>query len=263
MSMLRTMLFVPGDRPERFDKAVQTGADRVVIDLEDAVLPSGKIEAREAARAWGGVTESVVRINASGTPWFQADLGMVLEAGARGVMVPKAESIDVLELVCRSLGSGIEIYPLIETVAGVAEMRALASIPGVTRLVFGSADFALDSGIQDETGWRPVQTEMVLASRLAGLLPPIDGVILNWDDEAALRRKAEQSRRFGFGGRLCIHPKQIAPINEGMLPTQAELDWARRVVEAFADQDSGAVVVDGKMVDEPLRNLARRWLQGA
>jgi len=256
----RSLLFVPGDRPERFDKAAHAGADRVIVDLEDAVLPQRKDEARELVGAWHGVAEGVVRINAFGTPWFDADVDMVRAAGAGAVMLPKSESAEVLDLLHERLGVEVGIYPLVETVAGAMAMPSLASAPGVRRLVFGSVDFALDSGIQDENSWRPVQTQMVLVSRHAGILPPVDGVVLDWRDQDAVRQSTEQSRRMGFGARLCIHPQQVAAVNVGMMPTPAEMDWARRVVEATRNSPSGAVVVDGKMVDEPIKRIAMRWL---
>ncbi len=260
MFKVRSMLFVPGDRPERFDKAVQTGADRVVVDLEDAVLPAAKDEARRMVGEWEGTRHSVVRINAYGTPWFEQDVAMLKAAGAQAVMLPKAEALQPLERLREVLGEGVAIFPLVETVAGVPQMRALAGFPGVARLVFGSVDFALDSGIQDEAAWRPVQVEMVMASRLAGIEPPIDGTLLSWDDADFVQQCAAQSRRLGFGGRLCIHPRQVAPVNQGMSPSEAELAWAQRVIQAISETPHGAVVVDGKLVDEPIRMLAERWL---
>lgn len=260
MYKIRSMLFVPGDRPERFAKAVQTGADRVVIDLEDAVLPASKDSARQKVADSGEASSCVIRINGCDTPWFDADTAMIKTAGVQAVMLPKAESVSALQRLRDAVGPKVAIFPLVETVKGVVQMRSLAEFPGVARLVFGSVDFALDSGIQDEAGWRSVQTEMVLASRLAGLEPPIDGTLLSWDDAEFVRESAIQSRRLGFGGRLCIHPKQVAPVNEGMSPTQAEIGWARRVLKAVADSSQGAVVVDGKLVDEPIRQLAERLL---
>lgn len=260
MVKIRSMLFVPGDRPERFDKAVQTGADSVVIDLEDAVLPPSKNSARQKVADWGKSGSCVIRVNSCDTPWFDADAAMVKAASIRAVMLPKAESVSALQRLRDAVGADVVIFPLIETVKGVSEMRSLAEFPGVARLVFGSVDFALDSGIQDETGWRSVQTDMVLASRLAGIEPPIDGTLLSWDDADFVRQNAIQSRRMGFGGRLCIHPRQVAPVNEGMSPTEAEIDWARRVLEAVAKSSKGAVVVDGKLVDEPIRLIAERLL---
>lgn len=254
------MLFVPGDRPERFDKAAQTGVDSVVIDLEDAVLPPSKDDARQKVADWNKSRSCVIRINSCDTPWFDADAVMVKAAGVQAVMLPKAESVSALQRLRDAVGPDVAIFPLVETVKGVSEMRSLAGFPGVARLVFGSVDFALDSGIQDEAGWRSVQTEMVLASRLAGIEPPIDGTLLSWDDADFVRQSATQSRRMGFGGRLCIHPRQVTPVNEGMSPTKAEIDWAHRVLDAIANSSKGAVVVDGKLVDEPIRLMAERWL---
>lgn len=260
MDRMRTALFVPGDRPERFVKALSTEADVIIIDLEDAVLPDHKNAARECVHALSLQGKPVLlRINGFGTPWFQDDLTLLSASSFAGVMIPKSESVDALEIV-RSTNPAMPLYPLVETVGGAMALEKLSVFPGVARLVFGTVDFALDSGIQDESGWLPIRTSIVLASRQAGIQAPIDGVVLDWKDPAYLQAQASTSRRLGFGGRLCIHPMQVGPINTGMLPTEQEQDWARRVLIAFSEAGHGAIVIDGKLVDEPLRKLAERWL---
>ncbi|MCD0504752.1 aldolase/citrate lyase family protein, partial [Bordetella petrii] len=143
------------------------------------------------------------------------------------------------------------------------QARGLARVAGVGRLVFGSVDFARDTGIQDERGWLPARIALVMASRLAGLAAPIDGTALQWDDAAALQNMAAGARRLGFGGQLCIHPRQVAPVNQGFLPSDDELAWARRVAAAVAEGGRGAITVDGKLVDKPLHDLALAWLAQA
>lgn len=262
MNRLRSLLFAPGDRPERFDKAAAAGADAVILDLEDAVLPEAKAAARQAVAGWLPSSKGpvIVRINGAGTPWFDDDLRMAREAGCSAIMVPKAEDPAVLAQARQQLGEATILFPLVETALGIENARNLAHVPGVARLVFGSVDFARDTGIQDERGWLPMRVGLVLASRLAGLAAPIDGTTLHWDDPAALQAVAAASRRLGFGGQLCIHPRQVDPVNRGFLPTDDELAWARKVVQAVRDGRRGAVAVDGKLVDKPLHDLAVAWL---
>jgi citrate lyase subunit beta/citryl-CoA lyase len=259
---LRTLLFVPGDRPERFEKALQSGADAIALDLEDAVLPEAKQQARDAIAGWSGARTPrvILRINSSDTPWFEDDLEMARARGYGEIMLPKACDPEVVGRIARHMGPQAGIYPIIETVQGAVRMRELAAAPSVRRLVFGTVDFSRDSGIQNEDGWLPIRVEMVLASRLAGRASPLDGTLLGWNDPDALRAQAVRSRSLGFGGRLCIHPAQVAPIRAGMQPSDEELAWARRVIDAVDQARHGALVVDGKLVDKPVVDLARDWI---
>lgn len=264
MSRLRSLLFVPGDRPERFDKARAAGADLTVVDLEDAVDPAAKTQARTTVAAWTGRdARCAVRINGADTPWFEDDIAMIRDAGYAAVMVPKAETPEGLARIRSVVGPHVALYPLVESVLGLHHCQALAASPGVARLIFGSIDFARDSGIQDDAALLPVRIQLVLASRLAGLPAPIDGIVLGWDDPTALQQAAATSRSLGFGGRLCIHPRQITPVHQGFAPSAEELDWARRVVTAVATARHGALVVDGKLVDKPLHDMALALLAQA
>ena len=261
MQRMRSVLFVPGDRPERFDKALASGADVIVVDLEDAVLQEGKVRARELVGAWPHSSRPViVRTNAVDTEWFADDLVMLRDAGYQAMMLPKAQSVSDLDVVLKVCGPEMHIYPLIETVKGIVSQREIAAHPSTQRLVFGSVDFSKDSGIMDETGWLPFRVEMVIASKLAGLNGPIDGTLLSWDNPEYLREQAGISRGLGFAGRLCIHPLQVIPVNQGMLVSEAQIGWAKRVVHAFETSVSGAIVVDNKLVDKPVYELAREWL---
>jgi citrate lyase subunit beta/citryl-CoA lyase len=262
----RSYLFVPGDRPERFDKALASGAHAVILDLEDAVQPERKPAAREAVRTWLAQSGKLVwiRINQSDSAWHEDDCSLLASPAVRGVMLPKAQDVPGLENVTRRLRDGQQVIPLVESVAGWFEALPLARVPGVLRLAFGSVDFQSDSGIQGEgEEMNAVRTQLVLVSRLAGLQAPIDGVSVAIDDAAQLEADVRRSRRFGFGAKLCIHPKQVAGVHTGFAPTAAEVAWARRVVDALAAGPLGAITVDGKMVDKPIALLAQAILAEA
>lgn len=262
----RSYLFVPGDRPERFDKALASGAHAVILDLEDAVQPERKPEAREAVRTWLAQAGKPVwiRINQADSAWHEDDCSLLDSPAVRGVMLPKAQDVPGLQRVTGRLRAGQHVIPLVESVTGWFEALPLARVPGVLRLAFGSVDFQSDSGIQGEgEEMNAVRTQLVLVSRLAGLQAPIDGVSVAIDDAAQLQADVRRSRRFGFGAKLCIHPKQVAGVHAGFKPTDAEVAWARRVVDALAAGPLGAITVDGKMVDKPIALLAQAILAEA
>ncbi|HEX4943858.1 MAG TPA: CoA ester lyase [Usitatibacteraceae bacterium] len=263
--MDRSFLFVPGNRPERFDKAYGAGAHAVIVDLEDAVAPADKAGARESARAWLSAAKPVwLRINGPESEWFAADLDLVGLPGIRGVMLPKAEDAAAIGEIRARAGSGVRIIALIESALGLWRAEALASAPGVERLAFGSVDFQLDTGIAgDREELLFARSHLVLASRVAGRLAPVDGVTVAIDDEALLREDVERARRLGFGGKLCIHPKQVAGVNAGFVPPEAELAWARRVLAAAEAGGNNAVRLDGKLIDLPIIDRARALLAQA
>ena len=247
----RSYLFVPGNRPERFEKALGSGADAVIVDLEDAVPPEGKAAARAAVARWLAPQRPVlIRINGADTPWFAEDLALCAQAGVAGVMVPKAERVADLQRVA-TVAAGGAVLPLIETAAGFENLRALAGAESVQRLVFGSIDFQLDLGILDDelTAFR---SQLVLVSRIANLVAPVDGVCTAIDDTEQLQRDTTRARRLGFGAKLCIHPRQVETVNQGFVPSEAELAWARRVLAAAAQARGAAVALDGKMIDRPV-----------
>jgi citrate lyase subunit beta / citryl-CoA lyase len=262
----RSFLFVPGDRPERYSKALATHAHRVVIDLEDAVSIDAKETAREQLSAWLRTDLAdtdrervMVRVNASGTPWHGEDVEMLRAAGVLHVMVPKAEDAAQLADVVSRCADGIQLVALVESVAGVVRMREVAQCRGVGRLAFGSFDFGVDAGI-DGVGHEldHVRSQFVIESRFAGLPPPVDGVTLSTDDAHAIAADVLDARSFGFGGKLCIHPKQVDVVNRGFAPSDAEREWAARVLAALAANPRGAISVDGKLVDKPIVDRAKR-----
>jgi citrate lyase subunit beta/citryl-CoA lyase len=261
--MTRSYLFVPGDRPERFDKACAAGAGQVILDLEDAVAPAAKARARDAIAAWLRADRPVaLRINAAGTPWFDGDLALAAHPGVAAVMLPKAEEAGTLARVA-AVAPQAALLPLVETALGIAAVDAIARAPRVQRLVFGSIDFQLDLGIDgDGDELLYFRSRLVLASRLAELAPPVDGVCTAIDDTEALRAATLRARRLGFGAKLCIHPRQVGVVEAAFAPAAEEIAWARRVVEAAAHADGAAAAVDGRMVDRPVLLRAQRLLRG-
>lgn len=254
----RTLLFVPGNRPERFDKAAAAGADLVVLDLEDAVAPAEKEQARAAVAAWLAEGHAAaVRVNGADTPWHDDDVAAV--AGhAAALVLPKAEPGEALT----RLGAGsIPVLALVETAAGVLDARAVAATPGVRRLAFGSFDLASELGVDpaDQLALTSARSQLVFASAAAGIAGPVDGVRGAVDDEEGLREEAGIARRLGFTGKLCIHPRQVGPVADVLRPSEAELAWARSVLAA-AEGIDGVAKVDGQMVDKPVVDRARRLL---
>lgn len=252
-------LFVPGHRPDRFAKAAAAGADAVIIDLEDAVPPDAKASAREAL-AIDLAVPALVRINAAGTPWHMDDLAAVARLRPAAVMLPKAEDPVILDALAAEVGPGIPVLALIETARGLVAARAIAAHPVVARIVFGSIDFCADLGCAHvREALLPARAELVLASRLAGLRAPVDGVTTAIDDAALIADDARNARALGFGGKLAIHPRQVEAIRSGFRPGDAEIAWAHRILAS----GEGAAAVDGAMVDEPVRLRARAILAAA
>jgi citrate lyase subunit beta/citryl-CoA lyase len=259
----RTLLFVPGTTPARFDKALASPADLVIVDLEDAVPEREKSSARDAVAAWlrdGG--RAAVRVNGTATAHYDQDVTALTGlAGLLAVVVPMADSPDALAALHERLGPGVEIVPLVETAAGLLRAGELARAPGVSRLAFGHLDFAVD--IDADTGDEAMlmaRSTLVVASRAAGLPGPIDGVTTVLDDPAAARDDAVRARRLGLTGKLCIHPRQVDVVNAAMSPTDEQVAWARRVLES---RTAGAVRLDGQMVDAPVIARAEAILSRA
>jgi citrate lyase subunit beta / citryl-CoA lyase len=266
----RSYLFVPGDRPERFAKALASGADAVVLDLEDAVAPAAKAAARDAVAALLAATDTperwVVRINDESTPWFDDDLAMLRMRGARSVLLPKAERVQTVQRV-RGACPQIALLALIESARGVLGAEALAAEPGVQRLVFGTIDYALDMDLQGELattlGLDHAASRLALVSRAAGLAPPVAGITVALDDEAALREDMQRAMAHGFAAKLCIHPKQVAALHALLAPSADELAWAERVLAAAQAAAGAAAQLDGRMIDKPVIERARRIVQRA
>lgn len=258
MSDAVTWLFVPGSRPDRFDRAARSTADEVILDLEDAVAPQAKDAARGAVVSWldGGGT-GWVRVNAAPTAWFEQDLAALDGSiGLRGVVVPKAEDPSSLQALRSRLPDGVGVMALVESARGVDQVGAIAR-SGVDRVAFGSIDFALDIGAEEtHEALLLARSSLVLASRVSGLAPPIDGVTVTTQDQAATEKAAARACGLGFGGKLCLHPRQVEPVARGFRPTAAQLEWATRILGASTG-GTGAHAVDGEMVDRPVLERAR------
>lgn len=254
IALARTFLFVPSDRPDRFGKAAASGADIVILDLEDAVAANRKREAREHGRAWlGQHHEAVVRVNAADTPWHADDIDMVAGSpGAIAVMVPKAEDPGRIESLSRRLPAGTGIVPLIETAAGLLGATAICALESVVRPAFGSVDLAAQLGVDHNAhhALHHMRSALVLAAAAAGCSAPADGVTTSLADDSRLHADLEHAIALGFTAKLCIHPRQVAIANQLLTPSEADLEWARQVIAAA---QYGAVTVrDGQMIDRPV-----------
>lgn len=270
MALPRTYLFVPGNRPERFAKALASGADAVVLDLEDAVAGEAKAFARNAIADWSATAAAedrqrvAVRINDAQHPGFADDLRLLRESGIGAVMLPKAEDAGPVGAVCAA-APGIRVLALVESALGIARADTVAAAAGVERLVFGTLDFALDLDLDiggDPEALLYAAGRLTVASRAAGLPSPVAGVTPQLDDQARLLADLVWSRRHGFGAKLCIHPRQIAAVHRALAPDSQALDWARRVLAAEA-ASPGAARLDGQMIDRPVVLQARRLLHRA
>lgn len=267
-SIIRTALFVPASRPERIAKALAVGADAVIVDLEDAVQESLKVEARanlDAFLSSNPDARLLVRINAPEHAEHAADIELCSRhAGVIGVLLPKVESA---AQVARVAVCGKPVWPIIESAAGLLALEEIARAEGVERLSFGALDLGLDLGLSSgstaaERILDQARYALLLHSCTAGLAAPLDSVFPAIEDRDGLARTARDARDMGFDGLLCIHPTQVEIVHRALCPADEELAWARRVMAA-ASSGAGVFVVDGQMVDAPVLGRARRLLQRA
>ncbi len=282
---VRTALFVPGNRPDRVDKAVDTAADVVIIDLEDAVPYSQKNETRPVVR------EKIlkyhqrpvfVRVNALNTEFFQDDLNAVLVKELACIMVPKVDAADQIQEINRRLlkveenkgvrPGSVAIMPLIESALAVENVFQIVTQrtdpERLFTVAFGAADFALDMGFEiTKTGEELCypRARIAVACRAAGVAPPLDTpFMIDLKDFEALEADIKQARRYGFQGKLCIHPNQIDMCNRLFSPSKAEIQYARKVIQAFDAAEAGgsaAIQVEGKFIDYPVVERCRRILK--
>jgi citrate lyase subunit beta/citryl-CoA lyase len=278
---LRSMLFAPASHERHALKALsgEAGADAAILDLEDAVRPADKPEARARIRRWlgdrAGGPPAWVRINAMSTPFAYEDLVGVVGPGLAGIVLPKVETgaevatadwlLTHLERLAGLPAGSVALMPSVETATGLAAVAsiAVAAPARARRIMFGALDFSLDTGMAPAAGREGIlwaRAQLAIACRAAGMLPPIDTVYPDLPDTEGLRAEAEQARRLGFGGKACVHPRQVAVVHAAFAPTPAEVDRARRVLEAFAAAGEGAIRVDGQLVDEPVVARARQVL---
>ena len=262
----RSLLFVPANRPPLFEKAGRAGADALILDLEDSVPLHEKATARESIEsAWVHLCSFeiplIIRINPVDTEAGRADIVWLAHRPLpSAVMISKAQSAASLVQLCDPL-AGVSLIPLIESAAGFDALRAIAAVPAVLRLAVGNIDFMADTGMQcdeSEAELATLRFAVSIATRLNGLAPAVDGVTVQIGDDGRLAADTRRAMRFGFGGKLCIHPRQIGVVHDTFAPTEDELSWARRVLVADADAGGAAVQLDVRMVDAPVVLLARR-----
>ena len=261
-------LFVPGTRPDRFLKAFDSGADTVVLDLEDAVAEEEKVNARNAIRAaWPSFTQEqkqrlAIRSNSPGSKFYSADLILAQDLSVTCLVIPKSESLDQINGAAAILPN-TAIVPMIETAIGLSKINEIANSNQVLRLALGNLDLQADLGMvcdPQETQLQTARFQIVLASRLARIAPPIDGVTPSTDDVTRITDDAQRAKAMGFGGKLCIHPKQVPIVKATFMPTADETAWANRVIEADTASKGGTVKLDGRMIDRPAVLLARRTI---
>ena len=280
MPLFRSFLFAPGNHARRVEKALTLDADGVILDLEDAVAVSEKpgtralvVEALQKPRQCLGY----VRVNAIDTPFCFEDVEAVVQPGVDGLMLPKVETAAQLQCIDwlmtqferrRGLAEGaMDLLPIIETGRGVAGIEAICAAPSrVRRLAFGAGDYSLDMNLRwtrDEREMDHARASIVLASRAAGLEPPLDTVWIHLGEIDKLRASTEHARDMGFQGKFCIHPEQVGVVNEVFTPPQAEIDRAQRYVAAFEEAEAAgaaSIQVDGYFIDYPIVEKARRIL---
>jgi citrate lyase beta subunit len=271
----RSLLFVPGLRPELISKAEAAGPDLVCVDLEDAVSPDRKDEARTKtfaaiAAASAPQSELLIRINGLATPAGLEDLTALLRTSKppAGIMIPKtraAAELRVLDdLVATSPAlDGLRFHVIIESNDGLSDAVAIArSTRRVASLLFGAVDMSAD--LRCANAWEPLlyaRSRVVHAAAGAGV-DVLDVPFLDLDDTAGLAREAQAAAAMGFGGKAAIHPRQLAAIHAAFTPSPAEIARARRVVAAYEASDSGLVVLDGKLVELPVVRSMYRLLAG-
>lgn len=270
---MRSLLFVPGSRPDRIAKALAAGADGVCIDLEDAVPPAGKDEARHAVMAalaeprTGGAPRLGFRINSPRTPAGLADLAAYAHREGRAdfLMIPKVSHAEELVIIAEALGGpeAPPLWPVIESALGLKHAFEIASAPGVEGVLFGGADYAADLAITMD--WEPLlhaRGTLAAAAAAAGV-ELMDVPWLDVEDEAGLAETTVRAKALGFTGRACIHPKQVAGVAAAFTPGEDELARARAILAAFDKAEGGAALFNGKLIELPVIRAARRTLAAA
>jgi citrate lyase subunit beta/citryl-CoA lyase len=281
--ILRSFLFVPGNRIDRIEKAFASPADAVIIDLEDAVTLSQKEAVRDQVGTFlktASRKNLFVRVNAAETSFFDQDIENVTAAALDGIVVPKVERPEMLQEVDRKLTDlerrrsiperRIRLVPMIETGLGLSRAREIgASTPRVIAIAFGAGDLTLDLGARlSKTGEELLfaRSSLVLSCRLAGVSPIDAPYMIDVKDAEGLKAEAQRSRQLGFRGKFCIHPSQVESVNEIFSPTQEEISRAKKIIEAFElakGKGEGAIALEGEFVDPPIYNRAKQLLDFA
>jgi citrate lyase subunit beta / citryl-CoA lyase len=281
MAVYRTFLFAPGNHPRRVEKALSLDADAVILDLEDACPIAEKVATRSVVVAACQRLRKClgyVRINATSTEYGYGDIVAVVQKGVDGIILPKLETVDEIRAVDWVIGNlekerglpvgAIDLLPIIETGKGMINIRTItAAGTRVKRIAFGAGDFTLDMNM----AWSRVETELltyrsecVLASRAADIDPPIDTVWVDLKDREGFVNSTRHIKALGFQGKMCIHPDQVSLANEIFTPSAAEIEWSRKVVQAFDEAEnsgSASIQLEGKFIDYPIVYRARRVLE--
>ena len=267
LNRVRSLLFVPGSDARKLSRALESAADAIVCDLEDAVAPADKPSAREAtagalAGSAGAGPLRLVRVNGAGTPWFDEDVEFVRRLAPDGVVLPKATPESVA-----ALGpEGPPVVAIVETALGVRQAYEIGCEKRVTALLVGAVDLGAEVGLEPREDAQEIlypRAKVAIDSAAAGLRGPFDVVHLDLRDETGLAEQCRLARSLGFRGKACIHPGQIGTINALFSPSERELEWARGVVEAFESRDEGVLALNGAMVDLPVVERARRVIEEA
>lgn len=268
LATARSLLFAPGSDERKLRKALEAGADAVVADLEDAVVPAQKAHARELVAhvlAERVPCLRLVRVNAAGSAWLEDDLAALADLGLDAVVLPKAtpEALTALD------GLGLPVVAIVETAAGLARAQEVAGSGAVAALLLGAVDLGLALGLEPRADGLELlvpRSSVVLASALAGLRGPVDQVWLDVRDDEGLGRDCLLARSLGFRGKACIHPAQVPVVNEAFTPSESELQHAQEVVAAYdraAAEGKGAVALGGEMIDLPVVERARQVVADA
>jgi citrate lyase subunit beta/citryl-CoA lyase len=287
INFIRSALFVPGDRPDRVDKAVKTAADMVVIDLEDAVPLATKNETRPKVRdkiLQYKNRNVIVRVNGLDSEFIYKDLTELAVEGLSCIMLPKVERAEHIREINRLLltaekengipEGGISVIALIESAFGIEHAFQIVSEKTEPQrlfaIAFGAADFTLDMGMEiTKTGEELIypRARLAVACRAAGVAPPIDSpFMIDLKDMDALEADTKRAKQFGYQGKLCIHPNQVEVCNRIFSPTKEEIEYAQKVVQAFNESEAGGtgvILVEGKFVDYPVVEQAKRILRMA
>ncbi|WP_228387779.1 MULTISPECIES: HpcH/HpaI aldolase/citrate lyase family protein [unclassified Nocardioides] len=272
-ALARSALYVPGDAPDKLRKALDRGADELIVDLEDAVLPANKPLARDLVATWlDSLPETDVRVWVRINPGAERELDVRAVAGCAGLAglaVAKTESAQELvelDALLTSLGSDVRVVPLLESAHAIFQAREIAAAPRVQRIQIGEADLSADVGISagpDERELLFARSHVVFASAAAGIAPPIAPVSVEFRDLDAFRASTEAAARLGFVGRACIHPAQVAVANEVFTPSAEQVEKATALLARFDGADAVGVDADGRFVDEAVLRQARLVLARA
>lgn len=257
---VQSLLFVPGNKPERFERALASDADLVCVDLEDAVPPDDKPAAREAFARLAGAAPSHrlgVRINSADSSWGKADLAAA--GGASFVMLPKAESAAEIRAAQERFPTAT-LWPLVETAAGLRNVWEIAAAPGVAGVLFGAFDFAADVGCQLE--WEPLlfARSQVAVACAAARVQAMDAPSGDLRDIEGLIASTRRAKALGFTARACIHPDQISAVHQALAPTPDEVRRAEKIVAAFEAANGAAAQLDGRLIERPVAAAAQLLL---